>query len=377
MGRGPGVRATGAQSIQIDFRWKGVRCRERLRLPPTPANLKFAKRLKASIEHAIATGTFDYAEYFPDSPRATALHGKRGPKLRAALLAYVGSLDGQLQPETIKEYMHHSEIVAAGLGNPYLTDLDRAAIRDWVSKQALSKNRIDNLLSPLRGMLRQALEDETIKINPLDGFEVRRIAAPKEIIDPFTPQEIEALGKGRSGDLWTFWAWTGLRSGEIIGLRRSDVAIDMQSISIKRAVRIGREKSPKTASGTRVLHLLPPAKDALRNLGAPWNDDGPVFINPRTGGNWHEAKALNREFTRACKETGVRIRYVYQLRHTFATWALSSGENPAWIAKQMGHTDTTMLYQHYGKWMPQMDPKAGSRMLAATKSKAKNGQRAA
>ena len=55
MGRGPGVRATSASSIQIDFRYKGKRCRERISLPPTPANLKYAKRLKAAIEHEIAT----------------------------------------------------------------------------------------------------------------------------------------------------------------------------------------------------------------------------------------------------------------------------------------------------------------------------------
>lgn len=50
MGRGSGVRATSASSIQIDFKYLGVRCREKLRLEPNPRNLKYAARLKATIE---------------------------------------------------------------------------------------------------------------------------------------------------------------------------------------------------------------------------------------------------------------------------------------------------------------------------------------
>lgn len=73
MGRGPGVRAASASSIQVDFRYQGVRCREKLSLPPTPKNLRYAARLKARIEHEIALGQFDYAQHFPASPRAKKL----------------------------------------------------------------------------------------------------------------------------------------------------------------------------------------------------------------------------------------------------------------------------------------------------------------
>jgi integrase len=145
------------------------------------------------------------------------------------------------------------------------------------------------------------------------------------------------------------------------------------TVQIKRAVRLGREKAPKTGAGIRLLDLLGPARGALP--GRPVGDlHRPVWLNPRTGAHWHEAKALARAFRKACKEAGVRYRYVYQLRHSFASRALSSGENPLWVAKYMGHTDVSQIFKHYGKWIPQSDPLAGSRMVD---SKARRGQRAA
>jgi integrase len=375
MGRGPGVRVLGEEAIQIDFRWKGRRIRERVRLAPTKANLAYCRGWKRRIEEEIAHGTFDYAKHFPEGRHANI--GHPSGKLSAFLRAYVASLAGQIQPETAREYGNDCETLARALGDPPVRSLTRAMLREWVSKQKLSKRRIDSILRPVRGALKQGIEDEVITENPLEGFEVRRIQASEdETIDPFTPGEVASLHGVQNGELWRFWAWTGLRSGEIIGLRWGDVGRECSNVTIRRAVRLGREKSPKTASGVRVVQLLQPARDAISSLRRG-EADSPVFINPNTGEDWHEAKALNRAFARACKEAGVRRRYVYQLRHTFATWALSSGENPAWIASQMGHTDTSMLFRHYGKWMPQMDPLAGSRMLEAAKPKARRGHKAA
>jgi integrase len=377
MGRGPGVRATGTQSIQIDFRYQGIRCRERLRLAPSAQNLKYAARLKATIEHEIAQRTFDYARHFPDSPRARRLVAGGSISIRGALLAYCGSLAHTVEPETLRDYGRDAEIVARWFDEGRtLASLSRKDIRQAVSKLNLSRTRISNLMRTLRGALDQALEDEAISSNPLEGFKFRRVrSGPKQEIDPFTPEEVEALAGTDLGYLWKFWAWTGIRSGELIGLQWGDVAADGESISVRRAVRLGRTKAPKSAAGTRVVRLLRPAREAIAHLkqDAP----GAIFRNPNTGGDWHEAKALNRAFARACRKAQVRRRYAYQLRHTYATWALSSGENPAWIAKQMGHKSVQVIFDHYAKWMGELDRSAGSRMASVVESKATRGPRAA
>jgi len=50
--------------------------------------------------------------------------------------------------------------------------------------------------------------------------------------------------------------------------------------------------------------------------------------------------------------------------HTYASMMLSAGEHPMWVAKQMGHTDWTMIARVYGRWMPSADIHAGSKASA-------------
>ena len=70
------------KSIQIDFTYRGKRCRETLKLKPTKANMKHAEGMHAIIMHEIAIGTFDYRKHFPDSKSATLLgSGQSGTQL--------------------------------------------------------------------------------------------------------------------------------------------------------------------------------------------------------------------------------------------------------------------------------------------------------
>lgn len=358
MGRGPGYRAVSGHSIQIDFVWEGVRYRPRLRLAPTPPNLKYAARLKATIEHEIATRTFDLARHFPELARKTPT----GTRLSTVLREYCEGLAKELEPETVDEYTLDSESFVAGVGDRPISQLTRAVVRKWVNDSPLSKKRLDNILVPIRGALRQAVEDGLIQSNPLADFRIRRVQKAESKIDPFTPEEIAALGKTELGALWKFWAWTGLRSGEVIGLEWGDVDLSPGSLRIGRAVRVGREKAPKTAAGRRKIVLLASARDALPDKPIGASADDAVWRNPNTGKRWHEDRGLARAFRRDCQRAGVRYRYPYQLRHTFASWALSAGENPAWVARQMGHKDTLMVLRVYGRWIPQVDPGAGSKM---------------
>lgn len=369
MGRGPGIRAVGVEAIQIDFRWKGVRCRERIRLPPTARNLRYAARLKATIEHEIATGTFDYARHFPRSARLASLErGQSEVLLSNALDAYVDSLAGSVEPETLTKYRLDARAVSRWFPHgKTLKSLTRGEVREALSKQNLSRKRLLNLLTPLRGALDQALEDEVIQKDPLSGFKLRRIEPPTEKIDPFSHPEIDRLGNVELGLLWRVWAWTGLRTGELIGLEWGDVDLAGDCIHIRRSVRVGRTKSPKTKSGQRSVRLLPVARSALQAIARD-GASGPVFINPNTSRRWHDDKALSRAFGRACKAAEVRYRYPYQLRHTYASWALSSGENPLWVAQQMGHADVTMIFRVYGRYMPELNPEAGQKM-SSTKGK--------
>lgn len=366
MGRGPGVRGTSSSSLQIDFKYRGIRCRERIKLAPTEANKKYAKRLKQRIDDEIARGTFNYAEYFPQSKRRFRFAGTATVRLDVAMTAYLDSLERQIQPETLAEYRNDARLVAEHLGNPIVTDITRPSLRALIAGLPLTKKRIRNMLIPLRGTLDQLVEDEKLVANPLHRLKVRRVAAPEsdDNIDPFTHAEIAAIASTELGLQWQAWVWMGLRNGEFIALEKRDIDFERGVVRVGRMIRAGRVKVPKTEAGYRNIVMLPGARQALQWLVSGREEGDPVFTNPNTGAGWRDDWPLREAFKRACKAAGVKYRYPNQLRHTYASWALSSGENPAWAAKQMGHKDLIVFFRVYAKWVPSFEPEAGSKMVS-------------
>ena len=51
---------------------------------------------------------------------------------------------------------------------------------------------------------------------------------------------------------------------------------------------------------------------------------------------------------------------MYETRHTFASWALALGETPEWVARMLGHVDTTLVYRTYGRYIPNLIRNDGS-----------------
>lgn len=120
-----------------------------------------------------------------------------------------------------------------------------------------------------------------------------------------------------------------------------------------RAVVEGEEKTTKTKAGIRVIPMLPAASQAIE-AQRPYTEQsgGRVFLNPRTGGEWTD-QSLLRLWQRTCRKAKIAYRNPYQMRHTFASNLLSQGENPAYIAKLLGHKTTEMVMRHYGRWVEQ------------------------
>ena len=61
----------------------------------------------------------------------------------------------------------------------------------------------------------------------------------------------------------------------------------------------------------------------------------------------------------------VRYRPAYNTRHTYASMMLSAGENPMWVAFQMGHSDWGMIRRRYGRYLPDIDRTGGQKLMAA------------
>ena len=380
MGRGTaaapasGIRTASKRSIEIDFYYRGVRCRERLKLSPTPANRRYAANLKAEIQSRIARGTFNYAEFFPDSRRARILSKRPGDViiLREALRRYIDSSQKSLQRSTWLDYKGAVEKhLIPAFGELRLTELTRTCMREWAARLDVSPKRLANVLLPLRAVLADAVEDELIERNPLANWKPTVAAKPREedVIDPFTVDEIQAIlraAEAPMSNMIQFGFWTGLRISELLAIAWRDVDWRRDVVRIRRALVRGEVKVTKTEAGTREVTLLEPAKHALQAQRASTElRGGPIFTNPRTGDPWLDDQQLRKGFwERILRRAGVRYRYPNQMRHTYASTMLSAGENPAWIASQMGHRDWGMIRRTYARWLPSADPHAGSRAVA-------------
>ena len=60
------------------------------------------------------------------------------------------------------------------------------------------------------------------------------------------------------------------------------------------------------------------------------------------------------------EKTDLRYRRMYETRHTFASWALAADETPEWVARTLGHVDTSMVYKTYGRYIPNLTRQDGS-----------------
>lgn len=152
--------------------------------------------------------------------------------------------------------------------------------------------------------------------------------------------------------------WTGLRTSELIALEWSDVNLRQKTVFIRRVrTRTGDKDRPKTSSSIRQVELLPPALDALRSQKKITPENGAIFLNPSTGEPWtHDGPLRKTAWKQTLIKAEVRYRKPYTARHTFASIMLSSGVNPMWVAKQMGHKDWGMIRKVYGRWIPDVDP---------------------
>jgi len=375
MGRGSGVRPASGSSIEISFYYKGVRCRERLKLKPTKANLRYAENLKGEIENAIAKGTFDYAQTFPNSTKAKMFARVAGDAItiKEALLSWLSSVESHVERST---YLDYRNIVNNHLipefGELKLSELTRAHVKSWASTRDASRKRIANMLSPLRQMLAEAVDAEQIDKNPLHGwtFKKREPLKNNDDIDPFTPEEQRAILAhlaDQAANMIQFAFWTGLRTSELIALEWGDIDWIRKVVRVRRAKVRGEIKRPKTESGNREVKLLPPAIEALEAQKAHTYIIGKeIFHNPRTGKPWEGDGAIRKTaWIHALRKAKVRYRRPYQTRHTYASMMLSAGENPVWVASQMGHRDWSMIIRVYGRWIPEVDPRAGEKAVQA------------
>lgn len=364
MGRRQVVKVRG-DSIYLDFYYQGIRQRVSLGLEPTKANILHAERVYSSIQLDISLGVFDLNKYFPNSKKS--ISNTTNKTIGKALDDYMQSARRSLELSTIKGYRSAIEYhLKPNFGQIRLSELTSSEVKSWIGGLTISAKRINNVLIPFRTIFADAYADELIDKDPM--LRIKNLSVKTEEPHPFTQNESDAIIKElpqQGKNLIQFALWTGLRTSELIALEWGDIDFLAGKVRVSRAIVNKNLKQPKTKAGEREVLLFPPAFEALINQKAfTFLNNTRVFNNPLTNKAWETDAQIRRTlWIPALKKAGVAYRNPYQTRHTYASTLLSHGENPLWVAKQMGHKDWGMLRRVYGRWIPEVDTSAGSKVM--------------
>ena len=359
-----GIEARG-KGIRVTFRWNGERCRETLKIPATEKNLRFAELLRSQILYEIQIGTFDYGKHFPNSIRARQRQRKSEMTVSQAVDTWL-----KTRVITATTRNRYRRIIAAHIDGdadigprPIATvlrselELKRAGLA-----RRLRPKTVNNILIPLRGAFEMAHGDGVITSNPAASL-VNVLNPRRSGADPFTPDELAALQAAIQPPerYLVQFAWaTGMREGELFGLQWHDIDWQKRTAHVRGALVEGKDEDTKTKRDRRVA-LSQRAVEALTAMKAhTYLAGGTIFLNPDTGAPYSHAVVWYRKWKRACTRAKVRFRPPKQLRHTYASMALSAGEPPLFVMHQLGHGSLTMLERHYAEWMPTANITAGA-----------------
>ena len=244
-------------------------------------------------------------------------------------------------------------------GDVVLTDIKVTDINEWknllYNEKKLSSKRVNEIKKVLGTILKDALQDELINSNPVSLSKSLPIHNTKEI-EPFSIAEISKIlnsCKGQDRNIISLLFFTGLRTGECIGLKWSDVDINRRTISIQRTIGRGKIGPPKTKSSIRTIDLTDKLLAVLNNQYEITGNHGTyVFLNQIQNHYFDSSKWRDRMWAQTLERANVKYRTIYQTRHTFCSLNLQAGEDILWISKIMGHSNPKVALEKYSKYIP-------------------------
>jgi integrase len=263
--------------------------------------------------------------------------------LRELYDAYMDQYD--VAPSTIAFLKDNMKPALKAFGNERIGELRVDKIAAW--RKSMPEGKRYRGLRSLRQVLAAGVRWKWIDDNP--AAHVKNPEPKPGEIDPFDSwQEIDAIDAELDevgGALVQFLCGTGVRPEEAFGGEWRDVDLEARMFRIRRAYAKGRLKDfAKTAGSQRAVPLRARTVVALEQM--PGKRRGILFPAPEGGridiNNWR-----NRFWTPSLAAAGVKHRRIYDLRHTYATWALAAGIDIFTLARRMG-TSVKMIDRTYG-----------------------------
>ncbi len=303
-------------------------------------------------------------------------------------------LDGptkqRVRPRTHTDYCWLSDTyIVPLLGARKLSQLHPADLQNaylQLQTRGLSARTIRYAHSVLHGALEQAVKWSLLARNPAKLVTLPRVERREmNALDATQASAlIDAAKDDRWYSLWLLLIAGGLRPGEALGLKWSDLEGDclrVQRTLVRQSDHTWSLTEPKTARARRTIVLPQIALSALRALrerqqveqqeaAEYWIENGLIFTT-RTGAPLDYRATVRRHFKRLLKLAKLPEIRPYDLRHTSATLLLAAGENIKVISERLGHTSSALTLDVYSHVLPTMQKEAANkleRMLTASSS---------
>jgi integrase len=384
----------------FDFHWRGIRCKEYTGLPDTGEHRQRCEQKMRVVDREIRRGAFDYRHHFPRGSRLhlfhpelrerdgsattfadyiTQWHRQRSPILSDGRVVR----DADLHPST---WIHDGSVIRTrivpALGALRLCEVTPAhcnALRRSIIDEGRSGKTAGNTMGLLHKALADAVEEGLIERNPVLRATSRKVQRSRRnqrlTASPLRPDEVvRFLEKVPDWyrDFYLIWFHTGWRSSEIVALRFGWLDFRRQMVTLKRGRMPrfgGLEAEPKTGPREVDCIYAPEIFAAFSRLRDRAVAVGPEdFVFTGQTGDALSQEWLNQQiWTPTLKRVGITHRGQYSIRDTFITLALSSGEDPGWVAQVCG-TSEEMIFRHYRHWIPGLRPGAGEKLGAILRS---------
>jgi integrase len=305
------------------------RLRRREWRAPTPMTLARASELWLIGARAGAIHTRSGDPYKPSTLRSydLALHG--GGTGAGGLLAELGHLRlAEVTPDHVQDYA--DRLLSAGA----------------------KPSTIRNAVMPLRAIYRWHARE--IPINPTGGLRLPAVRLRRDrIVSPYEARRLLWALPASDRALWATALYAGLRRGELMALRWSDIALAEGVIRVERAwdPKERQMVAPKSAAGRRRVPIASLLRSYLvsPNLAAPVELERLAF---GVGTVPFSASTNTERAHRAWRRAGLEPVSLHDCRHTFASLMIAAGVNAKALSVFMGHANISITLDRYGHLMP-------------------------
>lgn len=366
--------------LYVDFRYIGQRCREQTLLADTKPNRKRLENFVSKMEADIQLGSFRYENYFPQSKK---LEQFQSLELMRSMNSHKDSSSGfdsfskvwleEKKPEWRDSQISNVEDIfriylIPHFGNVPLNTISKAKImtfrgklvKDGNNGRALSASRINHIMTPLRMVLTEASERFDFD-SPWKN--IKPLSEPKSNVSPFTLDEVMLIINNVRADYKPYYIvrfFTGMRTGEIDGLPWKNIDFERRQIIVDQAVVNGVIGETKTSGSNRIIQMNQLVYDALIGQQSLTKRQSEFVFCTKAGTPLNHRNVTRRVWYPLLRYLELDKRNPYQSRHTAATLWLAAGESPEWIAAQMGHSNTKMLFTVYSRYVPNLTRQDGS-----------------